>query len=72
MQSRRLSLIEANVNTWTGLAGSWSITYYCMPLLDHYGAFWYSNIVVGLCTVWSLLRGYYIRRFFNWVSATVQ
>lgn len=63
MQTPRESLIEANVNTWLGLAGSWMITYASFAWIDN--LFWATNVGVAGCTVWSLARGYYIRRYFE-------
>lgn len=66
MQTKRDSLIETNVNTWLGLLGSLVITGLCNWLLiTAIGIWWTSAVTVGLCTVWSLVRGYYVRRYFN-------
>lgn len=62
-QSRRESLLEANVNTWLGMIGSFLITLGCNAWSPN---IWWATIlsVIG-CTIWSLLRGYYVRRYFN-------
>lgn len=62
-QSKRDSLLEANVNTWLGLAGSWVITYVAFKHIDN--VLWATNVTVAGCTGWSLARGYYVRRFFE-------
>jgi O-antigen/teichoic acid export membrane protein len=65
-QSKRDSFIETNVNTWLGLIGSFLITAACnLWIIPQYGIWWATTASVILCTVWSLLRGYYVRRFFN-------
>ena len=63
MQTRRSSLIEVFTNTFTGMLGSWAITYLCITTIDDK---WSASIaaVIG-CTVWSLVRGWTIRRAFN-------
>ena len=68
-QSRRWSLIETTTNTVVGFAGSYLLMAYAVP------AIWpniqpsqgQSFAVVVLFTVWSLIRGYGLRRFFNWL-----
>lgn len=66
MQSKRESLIESNANTWIGLIGSFAITAICnFGLIPVMGVWWSTAVSVVGCTVWSLVRGYYIRRYFN-------
>lgn len=66
MQSRFESFIEANVGTWTGFVGSFLINLACykwaLPIM---GLVATTTLATVLCTVWSLIRGYYVRRFFN-------
>lgn len=63
MQTRRQSIIEVTTNTAIGMVGSWLITYACMTLIaDRTTA---ATVTVIGCTVWSLVRGYWIRRRFN-------
>lgn len=65
-QSKHESFLETNVNTWTGLVGSFTITAGCnFWMIPRFGIWWTSIVTVIFCTVWSLLRGYYVRRFFN-------
>lgn len=64
MQSKRQSLIETVTSTFTGLVGSWCITFGVMTYLPgSVGA--RTTVAVALCTVWSLVRGYAVRRYFN-------
>lgn len=62
MQSRRDSSIEVVTNTFVGMAGSYAITYVTFRLVQSIELA--SAVTVGMCTVWSLVRGYFIRRRF--------
>ena len=65
-QTKWQTWIEANVNTWLGFIGSWLITALAMWLLDGKSSIWtISTITVVLCTVWSLARNYFVRRYFD-------
>ena len=66
MQSKRLAILEVSTNTFTGLIGSWLITFYFVsgirtPIET-------ASIITATCTIWSLLRGYVIRRIFNRIA----
>ena len=63
MQSKRDSLMEVITNTAAGMAGSFVITYaiYRLELPALVG----SVSTVVACTLWSVARGFYIRRRFN-------
>lgn len=68
MQTRLQSLIEVSTGTLLGGVGSWLITYAILLLAEAYE--WESKkltavATVAACTVWSLLRGYWLRRRFN-------
>lgn len=63
MQSKKNSLIEVATNTGVGLVGAWLITYYTMKLVTDLDTA--VTLSVSLCTVWSLVRGYVIRRIFT-------
>jgi hypothetical protein len=62
-QSRGGSAIEVCVNTVTGMVGSWVIAYFCMKLIPDRATA--AAVTVAGCTVWSLVRGYCIRRYFT-------
>lgn len=70
MQTKLQSLHESAINTFGGLVVSLLITmlvnYYLAAKL---GVFWTSVTTVGLCTIWSLLRNFGLRRYFNQVDA---
>lgn len=61
-QSRRDSAVEVVTNTFVGMAGSYAITYVTFRLCQNIELA--SAITVAACTVWSLVRGYWIRRKF--------
>jgi hypothetical protein len=63
MQSKKQSLIETSTNTMLGLVGSWLITYLCLQFFTTAVAIATSTTL--LCTAWSLVRGYSVRRFYN-------
>lgn len=63
MQSRRQSIIEICTSTFTGMLGSWiiiMIVSHNIPDLTQA-----ATVNVVLCTIWSLVRGYMVRRHFN-------
>ena len=63
MQSRRQTLIEVGANLAIGSVGAWLITYAAIKWLqgDAAVATW---SLIG-CTIWSFIRQYLIRRYFN-------
>ena len=62
-QSRRQSLAETFTNTGVGMVGSFIITFSCVTFIP--GPVACSVVTVLGCTVWSLARGYAIRRYYN-------
>lgn len=62
-QSPRHSAIEVATGTLIGMLGSWLISYTVLGLLDDRSAI--ATTTTALCTVWSVVRGYWIRRRFN-------
>jgi hypothetical protein len=62
-QTKKQSFKEVMVNTFTGMAGSFAITMLCLQVFNDPFAIAASTTV--LCTVWSIGRGYTIRRYFN-------
>lgn len=63
-QSKRHSAMETATNTAVGFVGSYFITFACfhVPGADLATKTLYATLG---CTVWSLLRGYFLRRLFN-------
>lgn len=68
MQSKTESLIEACSNTGIGVVGSWLITLACINYIP--APMIAATAATLLCTVWSLIRGYGVRRYFNKQAAT--
>lgn len=63
MQTKRQTLIEITTNMLIGSIGAWLITWSMIKAFaDPVEAATYT---VVLCTVWSFVRGYSVRRFFN-------
>lgn len=65
MQSKRETHIEVTTNLWLGAIGSWFLTMLAMYFAPRIGTFWAGNLAFALCTVWSYVRGYAVRRYFN-------
>lgn len=62
-------MIEAATNTAVGVVGSWVISFWAITYFKDPIAV--TNAAVIGCTIWSLLRGYGVRRFFNWLWRAV-
>lgn len=62
MQTRRQAIVEVLTGTAIGLVGSYAITYTVFIYIDDKATA--AAITVFGCTVWSLVRGYVIRRRF--------
>jgi ABC-type spermidine/putrescine transport system permease subunit I len=62
-QSKKDSMKEVVVNTSVGIAGSFAINLLCLYLFTTTIAIAASTTI--LCTIFSLTRGYAIRRAFN-------
>lgn len=63
MQTKRQSLIETSANTALGMIGSWLLTMLCLQFFTTAIAVATSTTI--LCTIWSVVRGYSVRRYFN-------
>lgn len=62
-QSKRHSAIETATNTAVGFVGSYFITLACLHTPGNLAT---QTLYATLgCTAWSLLRGYFLRRWFN-------
>lgn len=65
MQSKKQSFIEASTNTVVGFVISYASTFIIFPLMG-FESSPSKNIVITLFfTVVSVLRSYYLRRYFN-------
>ena len=67
MQTRKQTLVEVFTNVLIGFGGSWLITYLFIQY-EQIGYMETATLIVFLCTVWSIVRNYTIRRFFNWFN----
>jgi len=66
-QSRIGSFIESNANTWIGFIGSMLLWHFVVDPLWGFETDWFDNLgVTCIFTVWSIIRGYCVRRYFNW------
>jgi uncharacterized membrane protein (UPF0136 family) len=63
MQSRKQSAIEVAAGTFIGMLGSWCLSYGVLQILDN--DLHIATVTTALCTVWSIVRGYMVRRHFN-------
>ncbi len=71
MQSRLTSLIEANINTFTGFIINWCAGFVIYPLAGMSVDVLDVTTITLLFTVLSVARNYLIRRFFNKDSSVV-
>ncbi len=62
-QSKKQSLIESGTNTTVGFIGSWFITLACLAVTTD--PYMIATVCTVACSVWSIIRGYTIRRIFN-------
>lgn len=62
-QTKKQSLIETCTNTTIGMIGSWLITMGCLMFFTTPVGIATSTTI--LCTIWSVGRGYVVRRHFN-------
>lgn len=62
-QSKKQSLKETLTNTFVGMAGSWTITMGVLHITTNTWAI--ATVTTLLCTIWSIGRGYAIRRYYN-------
>lgn len=65
MQSKKQSHIEIMINQLIGLIGGWLIVFYLFPLFDSYSQSIVATISTIIFFIWSYIRSYAIRRFFN-------
>lgn len=63
MQTNKETIIEVVTGTTIGMVGSWIISYTVVRTLSDPAII--ATVTVGTCTIWSLVRGYWIRRKFN-------
>lgn len=62
-QSRKDSMLEAIVNIAFGAVIAWFITYTANAYVNNHAVA--ATVSVAGCTVWSFVRQYFVRRYFN-------
>lgn len=62
-QTKKQSIQEILSSTTIGMVGSWLITMGCLAVFTTPMAIATSTTLA--CTVWSIVRGYAVRRYFN-------
>lgn len=62
-QTKRQSLCDVLANTALGMVGSFLITMACLHFFTTDVGIAISTTL--LCTLWSITRGYYVRRWWN-------
>lgn len=62
-QTKLQSLMETLTNTGVGMVGSWLITMACLMFFTTPVGIATSTTIA--CTIWSLGRGYVVRRYFD-------
>lgn len=67
-QSKKKSLIETLVNVGTGFLISMLITHYVFPLYGIPVSTAVNFQITAIYTVASIIRGYFMRRFFVWID----
>lgn len=68
MQSRRMSIVETIVNTMVGFFISVLTTQIVLPQYHCPVTFKDNAEITTIFTVISIIRGYTVRRFFNWCA----
>jgi len=65
MQSKKHSHYEVLTNQIVGIIGGWLIVMFAFPFFQHMEQYTVATISSVIFFVWSYLRSYTIRRFFN-------
>ena len=66
MQTKKQSHLEISINQILGLIGGWLIVYYLFPLFDYLSQEIVATISTIIFFIWSYLRSYIVRRYFNY------
>ena len=65
MQSKKQSHLEVTTNQILGIVGGWLIVYFLFPLFDHLSQSLVATISTIIFFIWSYIRSYVVRRYFN-------
>jgi hypothetical protein len=68
-QSKRMSLVEAVANNAIAFVISVFANFAILPLFGMHPNLWQSVGMVSAFTVISIIRGYYVRRLFEYLAA---
>ena len=67
MQSKRGSLIETCTGTAIGYSVAVLTQLIVLPMFDLHVTFGENLVIAAVFTIVSLIRGYWVRRLFNWL-----
>lgn len=67
MQSKKMSLLESVASTAIGYTIATAANYYILPLFGYKVTLADASWIGVIFTLISLVRGYLVRRFFNWI-----
>ena len=65
MQSKNQSHLEVTTNQILGIVGGWLIVYFIFPLFDYLSQSLVATISTIIFFIWSYIRSYTVRRYFN-------
>ena len=65
MQSKKQSHLEVTTNQILGIIGGWLIVYFIFPLFDYLSQSLVATISTIIFFIWSYIRSYLVRRYFN-------
>ena len=65
MQNRKQSHLEVTTNQILGIVGGWLIVYFLFPLFDYLSQSLVATISTIIFFIWSYIRSYTVRRYFN-------
>ena len=68
MQTKKDSHKEVLINQIVGIVGGWLIVYYLFPLFDYLSQEIVATISTIIFFIWSYLRSYLLRRYFNYIN----
>ncbi|MDQ3287662.1 MAG: hypothetical protein M3Q42_05255 [Pseudomonadota bacterium] len=68
-QSKRMSAVETAASTAIGFAVAFVVTAIVLPVFGYHITAGDNLWITAIFTVVSVVRGYYVRRLFNWLHA---
>lgn len=67
MQSKKMSALESAVSTAIGYSVATAANYFILPLFGYAVTLADASWIGVIFTLISLVRGYFVRRLFNWI-----